>query len=74
MKREGMDMEKKNKKFTRREFIKKVGQGTAAVGVASVLPRLAKPVRAAKRDHVLVGYVNPSTGHCGLWGAVTLDR
>ncbi len=69
MKKEEMNMErKKKKKFTRREFIKKVGKGTAAVGVASVLPRFAKPVQAAKRDHILVGYVNPSTGPIAAFG------
>jgi branched-chain amino acid transport system substrate-binding protein len=69
MKKEGMNMEMiKKKKFTRREFIKKVGKGTAAVGVASVLPRFAKPVKAAKRDHILVGYVNPSTGPIAAFG------
>ena len=62
-------MDKKSKKnITRREFIKKVGKSTAAVGVASMMPRLVKPARAAKRDHILIGYINPSTGGLAAFG------
>jgi len=62
-------MNKKDKKnITRREFIKKVGKGTAAVGVASMVPKLVKPARAAQRDHILIGYINPSTGGLAAFG------
>ena len=56
-------MDKKRRKdITRRDFLKKVGQGTAALGVASMAPRLVRPVRAAAKDHILIGRPNPSTG------------
>jgi len=60
-------VEKKRKDITRRDFLKKVGQGTAALGVASVAPRLVRPARAA-RDHILVGRPNPSTGPLASFG------
>ena len=46
-------MERK-KNISRRDFIKKVGQTAAAVGITSTIPPFLKTVRAAeKRDHTL---------------------
>ena len=50
------------KNITRRDFIKKVGYTGAAVGISSSMPWLIKPVRAATRDHILIGRVQPTTG------------
>jgi branched-chain amino acid transport system substrate-binding protein len=60
--------DKKNREMTRRDFFKKVGMGTASVGVASMMPRLVKPVWAAKRDFILIGHPNPSTGPLAGFG------
>jgi branched-chain amino acid transport system substrate-binding protein len=65
-------MNKKVKKnITRRDFMKKVGKTAAAVGVASVVPSFARPVKAAARDYVLIGYTDPSTGPLAGLGAAT---
>ena len=62
-------MAKKVKKnITRRDFIKNVGKGTAALGVASMMPRLVRPVKAAKRDYILIGRPNPATGPLAGFG------
>ena len=61
----------KGKGMTRREFMKGVGAGTAALGISSLAPRLVKPARAAKRDHILVGRVQPLTGPSAAFGEVT---
>lgn len=68
-------MENKNKdklvpkKITRRQFIKKTGlaagAAAAAVSGVSVSPRRAS---AAKRDYILVGRPNPSTGPVSSFG------
>lgn len=56
-------MDQKGKKdLSRREFIKKVGQGAVALNAACLLPRLAKSARAAQRDYILVGHPDPATG------------
>ena len=39
--------QKKKKNMTRRDFMKKVGKGAAAVTLTSMAPRIVKPVRAA---------------------------
>ncbi|MBW1996825.1 MAG: ABC transporter substrate-binding protein [Deltaproteobacteria bacterium] len=62
---------KKGKGITRRDFMKKVGKGTVAVGAASVLPHVVRPVRAAKRDYVLIGRPNPATGAIAAFGEGT---
>lgn len=54
---------KDDKNITRRDFIKKAGCTTAvAVGVSSGIPGLLKKAHAAKRDHILIGRVQPTTG------------
>lgn len=60
--------EKGKKNITRRDFIEKVGKGTAALGVASMMPRLVKPAKAAKRDYILIGRPNPKTGPLAGFG------
>lgn len=60
-------MKEKNKKvqkagLNRRDFIKTAGAAAAVAGAATALPRLAKPVFAQARDHILVGRVQPMTG------------
>ena len=56
-------MKKKNNKgITRRDFMKQMGYTAAAVGISSSVPKLVKPARAAKRDHILVGRPIPTTG------------
>lgn len=61
----------KKQGITRRDFIKKVGGGAAALSVASTIPRLAKPARAAKRDYILIGRPNPTTGGMSGFGEPT---
>lgn len=50
------------KKITRRDFMKKVGKGAAVVGMAGMMPPLAKTVWAAEKDHILIGRPLPMTG------------
>jgi len=59
---------KKGRGMTRRDFIKTVGTSTAAIGVGSMLPTLARPVKAAKRDYILIGHPTPSTGPIAGFG------
>ncbi|MBW1804375.1 MAG: ABC transporter substrate-binding protein, partial [Deltaproteobacteria bacterium] len=56
-------MKKRNNKgITRRDFMKQMGYTAAAVGISSSVPKLVRPARAAKRDHILVGRPIPTTG------------
>jgi branched-chain amino acid transport system substrate-binding protein len=59
------------KGWTRREFIKNLGKGTAVVGAASLFPRIVKPARAAKRDYILIGRPNPVSGGMAGFGEAT---
>jgi hypothetical protein len=71
-KKEEIDMTKKGKRnITRREFIKKVGQTAAAVGVSSLVPGFTRRAKAAERDYVLIGYTDPSTGPLAGLGEAT---
>ena len=55
--------------MSRREFIKKAGTVGATVAITGGVGTLAKPARAQKRDFVLIGYTDPSTGPlAGLGG------
>ena len=56
------------KKITRRAFMKKVGKGAAALSVASAMPSIVKPAKAAKRDFILIGRPNPATGPLAGFG------
>ena len=53
---------KKREGVSRRDFIKKMGCTTAAVGLSSSIPKLLKPARAAARDYILIGRPLPITG------------
>ena len=56
-------MKKRNNKgITRRDFIKQMGYTATAVGISSSVPKLLKPARAAKKDHILVGRPIPTSG------------
>jgi branched-chain amino acid transport system substrate-binding protein len=60
---------KKTKKITRRDFIKNVGKGAAAVTVGSMVPRIVKPAKAAaSRDYVLIGRPETTTGPIAGFG------
>ncbi len=63
--------EKGKKKITRRDFMKKVGKGAVLASVAPILPRLAKPARAAERDHILIGRPLPITGPVSVFAENT---
>jgi branched-chain amino acid transport system substrate-binding protein len=63
--------DKYKKKMTRRDFMKKAGMTAAAVGVSSLVPKFVKPVKAAARDYVLIGYTDPSTGPLAGLGEAT---
>jgi branched-chain amino acid transport system substrate-binding protein len=60
--------QKKRKNMTRRDFMKKVGTGAAAVTLTSMAPRIVKPVRAAARDYILIGRPETSTGPLSGFG------
>ncbi len=53
---------KTKKGITRRDFVKKVGKGAAAISVASWAPALIGSVKAAPRDHILIGHPSSLTG------------
>jgi len=61
----------KNKGITRRDFIKKTGVAGAALGAAAVVPSFARNAFAAKRDYILIGHPNPSTGPLADFGAAS---
>ncbi|MBU1277120.1 MAG: ABC transporter substrate-binding protein [Proteobacteria bacterium] len=58
-------------RLNRRDFMKKVGQAAALAGAATVMPHMVRPAAAAKRDYILVGYLNPSTGPVAAFGEPT---
>lgn len=53
---------KTGKNVTRRDFMKKVGKGTLALGAASILPKTVRPTLGADRDHILIGHPSSLTG------------
>ena len=56
------------KGLTRRDFLKKTTVAGAALGAAGVVPSLARKAFAAKRDYILIGHPNPSTGPLAGFG------
>ena len=60
--------EKKGKGISRRDFIKKTGIAGAALGAATLAPSIAGRALAAKRDFILIGHPNPSTGPLAGFG------
>jgi len=57
--------------ITRRDFIKKTGVAGAALGAATMVPSFARKALAAKRDFILLGHPNPSTGPLAGFGEAT---
>lgn len=59
----------REKEFTRREFLKTTGMAGAALGASAVVPSLVKNVYAQqKKDFILIGHPNPSTGPLAGFG------
>ena len=52
----------REKDFSRRDFLKKIGKGTMALGMASMIPQLAKTAMASERDYILIGHPTSLTG------------
>ena len=63
--------EKRQKKgttgLTRRQFLVTAGAVTA-VGASITVPKLVRSARAAVKDHIMIGYVNPATGPLAAFG------
>ena len=60
-----LEMHNKDEKpgrMNRRDFMKKVGYTTAAIGMSSLAPKLLKEAVAADRDYILIGRPHPATG------------
>ena len=64
--------DEKTKGMNRRDFMKKsaVAAGAAAISVTG-WPVFTSPAWAGKRDHILIGRPNPSTGPLADFGAAT---
>src|SRR4030042_5308877 len=56
------------KKVSRRDFIKKAGTFGAAVAMTGGLGPFVSPARAEKKDFILIGHPNPSTGPIASFG------
>src|SRR5512143_2811015 len=56
------------KKLSRREVMKKAGTVGAAVALTGGLSSVAKAAQAQKRDFILIGHPNPSTGPIASFG------
>ena len=54
--------------YTRRDFLKKTSAAGAALGAATLAPSFARKAVAAKRDYILIGHPNPSTGPIAGFG------
>lgn len=61
-------MKKEKTGITRREFIKKTGVAGAAIGAGALLPPFARKASASKRDYILIGRPNPTTGPLAGFG------
>ncbi len=55
----------------RRDFLKTAGKTVAAAGALSVCPSLVSKAWASKRDYILIGRPNPSTGPYADFGEAT---
>ncbi len=58
----------KKDQISRREFIKKTGTVGAAVALAGGIGPLVTPARAQKKEFILIGHPNPSTGPIASFG------
>ena len=54
--------EKKRNHITRRDFIKKVGRGSLALGAASMMTGFPGSASGAERDYILIGHPSSLTG------------
>src|SRR5512143_257843 len=55
--------------FTRREFLKTTGVAGAALGATAAVPSIVRNVYAQqKKDFILIGHPNPSTGPLAGFG------
>ena len=61
-------MKANNKGITRREFIKKTGTVTAVLGTAVAAPLLGGIGCSPKKEFILIGHPNPSTGPLSGFG------
>ncbi len=61
-------IQNKERRSTRRDFLKQVGLSGAALGLTTLVPGFTARSRAAKRDYVLIGHPNPSTGPISDFG------
>ena len=52
----------KRKDLSRRDFLKKVGKGTAVIAATGMMPQVAKLSLASQRDHILIGHPSSLTG------------
>ncbi|HMK35325.1 MAG TPA: ABC transporter substrate-binding protein [Desulfomonilaceae bacterium] len=57
--------------YTRREFLKHSGAAALTAGVGSMLPVEGFARATKKRDHILIGHPNPSTGPLADFGEAT---
>ena len=53
---------------TRREFLKTAGKTVITAGALAACPTLVTKAEAAKRDYILIGHPNPSTGPLAGFG------
>jgi branched-chain amino acid transport system substrate-binding protein len=56
------------KQISRREFMKKAGTVGAAVALTGGLSAVSTTAQAQKRDFILIGHPNPSTGPIAAFG------
>lgn len=59
------------RKISRREFIKRTGFTTMAIGLSSSIPKFLKPAEAAPRDYILIGRPLPITGAVSAFTTVS---
>ena len=64
--------ESSGKKINRRQFLKKISIGAAALGLTNTAPGLLKNASAAGRDYILIGQPAPLTGPLSGFGEPTL--
>ena len=60
------------RKISRRQFIKRVSLGAAAIGIANTAPAFLKTASAANREYILIGQPAPLTGPLASFGEPTL--
>lgn len=71
MKKRENSQDNKNIGINRRDFIKQAGAAGIALGMTGIIPSFARKAEAAKRDFILIGRPNPSTGPLAGFGEAT---